>query len=451
MEALKRFLLALVLGVALATPISPALANEPCAYYGTIYDGTPFARYFGTVCGQANIDATWPSVEAHMNANRVAYEAFIAQQAAAQQAQQAAEAARLAEEEAARQAAAAVADAANCVDAVTVSPGTQWQRIFPAVCTAAGIQARSEEIQMYSANVASMQANLNPNVPVNPSDLDCNLEVWRNTAICLNQGAPPPPPPAPVLVVNPDGSLNCANPVNINLAQCNGSMPTPQVCALPQNAALPACINSQPMYNSDGSINCAQPANATMAACINLFSSSSNGALDCSRPELQNMPICRVNSVTTNAPTQNLNPLPSTPQLPVTTQGPSVAPTAASAVGTSRVPANNSEQTNKSENTPTKSNSEKIFAEDEGEEEEPAGSISVTYSRAQGSYLISINSNLAGERVTVRASKKGAKSLRFNVSIDEDGEGGVKTKRNLSGFTLALYYGNTKLGEVKAR
>lgn len=292
---------------------------------------------------------------------------------------------------------------------------------------------------------ATMATCMNLFQASNNGQLDCARPELQNMPICNNTSNVPPP------VTFPDGSLNCANPVNASTIQCSGGTPTSQDCSLPQNAALPFCVASQPMYNSDGSLNCAQPANATMALCMNLFKATESGALDCSKPELQNMPICRVNSVTTNAPTQNLNPLPSTPQLPVTTQVPSVAPTAASAVGTSRVPANNSEQTNKSENTPTKSNSEKIFAEDEGEEEEPAGSISVTYSRAQGSYLISINSNLAGERVTVRASKKGAKSLRFNVSIDEDGEGGVKTKRNLSGFTLALYYGNTKLGEVKAR
>ena len=70
----------------------------------------------------------------------------------------AAEAARLAAEEAARVAAEAAADAANCVSASPVFPGTKWEMTFPAVCTAIGIAGRALQIQTYSENVAVQQA-----------------------------------------------------------------------------------------------------------------------------------------------------------------------------------------------------------------------------------------------------------------------------------------------------
>jgi len=148
---------------------------------------------------------------------------------------------------------------------------------------------------------ATMATCMNLFQASNNGQLDCARPELQNMPICNNTSNVPPP------VTFPDGSLNCANPVNASTIQCSGGTPTSQDCSLPQNAALPFCVTSQPMYNSDGSLNCAQPANATMATCINLFNATSSGPLDCSRPELQNMPICRQTSTTpTISPNANI-------------------------------------------------------------------------------------------------------------------------------------------------
>ena len=271
-------LIALVVAVTPMSAVAPAQAvEEPCQYYGTIFAGSPYARYFGTVCGQANINAIWPSVEAHMNANSAAAAQWFAAQAAEQQAQ-------LAAEEAARVAAAAAADAANCAEAATVYSGTPWARTFPAICTAVGIQGRSEEIRIYSENVAFLQAEAaaaaaaNQPPPIN--SIDCNLELWRNAAQCINPtfGIPP---------INPD-AFNCA---------------------LPQNAVLPTCTNQGPVTFPDGTLNCANPINAPVPFCTNIFNSGPNGALDCTRSELRTLPAC-VNGTApggVNAPTPPTN------------------------------------------------------------------------------------------------------------------------------------------------
>jgi hypothetical protein len=45
--------------------------------------------------------------------------------------------------------------------------------------------------------------------------------------------------------------------------------------------------------------------------------------------------------------------------------------------------------------------------------------------------------------------KKGAKSLKFTLTTDEDGVAGVRTKTKLAGFTFSVYFGSTKLDSVK--
>jgi hypothetical protein len=246
--------------------------------------------------------------------------------------------------------------------------------------------------------------------------------------------------------MNIDGTLNCANPVNVTTAQCMGNVPTSQDCSLPQNLALPFCVNAQPMYNQDGSLNCAQPANATMAACLNLFKTSETGQLNCALPELQNMPICKQGNVAvTGAPASNVTTAPALPAM--------------TSPGMPAVNLPQSGQSNQQESAQNKvvvsekatKDKEESFAESDGEEEEPTASLSVTFNASQNRYVIRVDSNLAGERLTIRATKKGAKSLRYSLSIDEDGVGGVRTKTKLAGFTLTLFYGSIKLDQVRVR
>jgi len=60
-------------------------------------------------------------------------------------------------------------------------------------------------------------------------------------------------------------------------------------------------------------------------------------------------------------------------------------------------------------------------------------------------------SNLPEESLSIRATKKGARALRFAVNTDEDGNGGLRTKTKLSGYTLTLYFESEKLDSVRVR
>jgi hypothetical protein len=484
MNKFVRVLIALVVAVTPLSAVAPAQAvEEPCQYYGTIFAGSPYARYFGTVCGQANINAIWPSVEAHMNANSAAAAQWFAAQAAEQQAQ-------LAAEEAARVAAATAADAANCEEAATVYSGTPWARTFPAICTAVGIQGRSEEIRIYSENVAFLQAEAAAaaaaNQPPPTNSIDCNLELWRNAAQCINPtfGIPPINPDAfncalpqnAVLptctnqgpVTFPDGTLNCANPVNVVLAYCinkfnagpNGGLD----CTQSELRTLPACLNgtvggvqntatfnatTQPMVNADGSMNCAQADNAITTTCMDLLRLSANGTLDCTRAELKNLPACINGSAPggVNAPTPPSNLPTSTPNVSAPT---STAPvTTGGVVAQPNSPSNLPSTPNKVASEKITKNKEDLFPDADGEEEDPAADLSVTYSKSLARYIVKVDSNLAGESLILRGVKKGAKSLKFTLTTDEDGVAGIRTKTKLAGFTLTLYLGSTKLDSVK--
>lgn len=426
-------ILALALAISSLAPVAPAQA-ETCQEAITLWSGTPWERTFPRVCGEEARLALWNTqLGPYLDANSAAVAAWSAQQAADQAAQQAAaqaaEAARQAEEQAARDAAAAAADAANCVDAASVYPGTQWQRTFPAVCTAAAIQARAEEIRIYSENVSSLQASQNPNEQPNPANFDCNLTLWQNTAFCINQ----------------TNSSTLAP----------GAIPTSQDCSLPQNAALPFCVNNQPLTNPDATINCANPTNAITTTCMDLFQNSSVGGLDCSRAELRNMPVCVTGTYAggPNAPaapagpTNNLAPGANNPITPAGIIAQPVAPSNA----VNAAAQNNSQSSVAKASEKVSVNKEELFAEEDGEEEPPAGELTVTFNSELARYVVKIECNLAGERLTVRGVKKGAKGVRYTISIDEDGIGGVRTKTKLSGYTLTLYYGSTKLDQIRVR
>jgi len=487
----------LVVAVTPLSAVTPAQA-ETCAYYGTIFDGSPYARNFGTVCGQVNIDAIWPSVEAHINSNAAAYTTFMANQAAEQ-------AARLAAEEAARVVAAATAeaarvaaDAANCVGAVTSFTGDPiYETNFPAICTAAGIAARAEAIQNYFDLVTAdrmAKQNSAPIIPPPPTTtIDCNLEIWRNTAQCLNPtlGIPPANTTNPAGTLNcalpqntvlpacgnqgpltfPDGTLNCANPVNAPLALCtniftsgaNGALD----CTRSEVRNLPACLNgtatgianpptfnanSQPMVNADGTINCAQPDNAITTTCMNLLKLSANGTLDCTRGELKNLPAC-VNGtapggVNAPPPPTNVSAPTSTVSAP-TSNVPATNSGAAAQANIPKAPSNSAPSSTQVASEKVKQNKEDLFPNVDGEEEDPVADLTVTYSKSLAQYIVKVDSNLAGESLVLRGVKKGAKSLKFTLTTDEDGVAGIRTKTKLSGFTMTLYLGTTKLDTVK--
>jgi hypothetical protein len=96
-----------------------------------------------------------------------------------------------------------------------------------------------------------------------------------------------------------------------------------------------------------------------------------------------------------------------------------------------------------------KQNKEDLFPDADGEEEDPAANLTVTYSKSLARYIVKVDSNLAEESLVIRGVKKGSRSLKFTLTTDEDGVAGVKTKTKLAGFTLTLYFGSNKLDSVK--
>ena len=91
------------------------------------------------------------------------------------------------------------------------------------------------------------------------------------------------------------------------------------------------------------------------------------------------------------------------------------------------------------------------LSDDDGVEEVPEGKLSVSFNSSLGRYIVKIVSNLPEESLSIRATKKGARALRFAVNTDEDGNGGLRTKTKLSGYTLTLYFESEKLDSVRVR
>jgi len=65
--------------------------------------------------------------------------------------------------------------------------------------------------------------------------------------------------------------------------------------------------------------------------------------------------------------------------------------------------------------------------------------------KKSGSSIIIIATDLANLNMTVTATKKGQKSVVFNVKTDKDGDIQIKTNANLNGFTVSLNMGSLKL------
>lgn len=95
--------------------------------------------------------------------------------------------------------------------------------------------------------------------------------------------------------------------------------------------------------------------------------------------------------------------------------------------------------------------SDDSLSESDGIEEEPQGELVATFNNSLNRFVIRVESNLPDESLVVRATKRGAKSLRFTLTTDEDGSGGIRTRTRLSGYTLVLYFGSQKLDQVRLR
>ena len=91
------------------------------------------------------------------------------------------------------------------------------------------------------------------------------------------------------------------------------------------------------------------------------------------------------------------------------------------------------------------------YSDEDGVEEDPEANLSVTYSNALGRFIIKVDSNLPEDSLTIRATKKGSPTLRFTIKTNDEGEGGIRTKTKLSGYTLVLYYGSVKLDTARVK
>jgi hypothetical protein len=89
------------------------------------------------------------------------------------------------------------------------------------------------------------------------------------------------------------------------------------------------------------------------------------------------------------------------------------------------------------------------FIDDDGEIEDVFANIAIV--KNANNYVIRINSNLDSEAIKVRATKKGSRTIIYNLTTDYFGDVYLRTKRNLSGFLVTIYFDGEKLDSSKAK
>lgn len=406
MSRITRVLIALCLALA---PISnqSASAQETCVDFGTYFPGTPYEAVFGEFCG-TDEQIAQRAQEAAQYANDVApqYNAWINEQNAAQQAAQ---------------------QDPVCETWGVIFPGSPYEADFGSMCgTPEEVAQRTQEFMSYMLQVAP-QYN--------------EWEYQQLVAQQGNQEVVPEPNPQPTIP-----AFDCAQPENMALPICQPQM--------------------QLVTNPDGSLNCANPINAVLQTCMDLFKVTDSGALDCSQPELQNLPACVGNIPT--PPIQNSPVIPSPTPEPITPQSAApqneiqainpvveleakvekvesapaeivpveapvalpipiaiptapismppapiqeLSPTVAIPIAQSPIPA-----------LPVK----------------PEVTIEIVQPAKANRVAIQMPVELQGKKITLRATKKGAKALNFNLVIDKSGKAVAKSKTKLTGYTLAL-------------
>ena len=53
---------------------------------------------------------------------------------------------------------------------------------------------------------------------------------------------------------------------------------------------------------------------------------------------------------------------------------------------------------------------------------------------------IRINTNLNGEKLIIRATKKGARTLTFRITVSEDGIADLKIKKSLRNYSIRVLF-----------
>ena len=118
-----------------------------------------------------------------------------------------------------------------------------------------------------------------------------------------------------------------------------------------------------------------------------------------------------------------------------------------------RTPASrNAGATTPSSPTASKPSAESVSTDDlEPEEEETYANISASFNESAKKYVLKIKSNLEEEKIVIRATKKGSRTLVFTTSTNSEGVKNISTARNLAGYSLALVFDNQTLTRINVK
>ena len=86
----------------------------------------------------------------------------------------------------------------------------------------------------------------------------------------------------------------------------------------------------------------------------------------------------------------------------------------------------------------------------DGIEEDISATISYK-STSKGLITFNIQSNLDTEELILRATKKGAKTIKFSLNSDDSGAVNFTTRRNLKGYKVTLYYQGEIFDSIKIK
>lgn len=132
---------------------------------------------------------------------------------------------------------------------------------------------------------------------------------------------------------------------------------------------------------------------------------------------------------------------------PTTSAAVASAPTTSAAVVQPQSPSTSASTSATSKSPKASSSADTTVVEDDGEEEDPAGSIRVRKTGAQ--YSLIIRTNISSDEIRVTAIKKGAKTIRWTVSTNDSGNVTIKSSRQLSGYRVTLNYQEFELDSVR--
>ena len=247
-----------------------------------------------------------------------------------------------------------------------------------------------------------------PSASASSSGVDCAKSEFKEFPVCT--GIKPEvvvqaEEAAKTAALSPEApkGVDCVNPENLSKPECLNTSPEliKTECELEANRNLPKC---QPMTKADGSINCAQPANAITTTCWALIAKAnkeqvaaiaSELGIDCDKEVYKEYPIC-----TRKVPEAVLVEA-------KTAKNPSLI------------------------------------------EELNLADLATKFSAKTKSTQISLDLETVELPVTIKATKKGGKTITLKGVTDANGNVSFVTKNNLKGYTLTVLSGGLELLKKK--